>query len=170
MKQIFLYGNIDEETSKEVVKDMYELDEDFILNINSSGGDITDAFAIINAINDIKTRHNIYGLGNGKIYSSAVPIFVSCTKRFIMPNTSALLHSCSVSYNSNKLRDTLEDLDLIKKLDNELDKIIINKSKITKKQYEKEVTIKNRDWYLTDEEIITYGIAEKIIKKISEIK
>ena len=35
---------------------------------------------------------------------------------------------------------------------------------------EKEVTIKNRDWYLTDEEIITYGIAEKIIKKISEIK
>ena len=149
---------------------MYELDEDFILNINSNGGDITDAFAIINAINDIKTRHNIYGLGNGKIYSSAVPIFVSCTKRFIMPNTSVLLHSCSVSYNSNKLRDTLEDLDLVKKLDNELDKIIINKSKITKKQYEKEVTIKNRDWYLTDEEIITYGIAEKIIKKINDIK
>lgn len=96
----FLYGPIDEESIASALKWlMYEnlKEEDKVLNliINSEGGNLQDAFALIDMIRS--SKHDVRTVGIGNVISSAFLIFVSGTKglRTIAPNASILCHQYS---------------------------------------------------------------------------
>ena len=96
----FLYGPIEEENINAALKWlMYEnlKEEDKVLNlvINSTGGNLQDAFALIDMIRN--SKHDVRTVGIGNVISAAFMIFVSGTKglRTIAPNASILCHQFS---------------------------------------------------------------------------
>ncbi len=98
-----IYDEIDNEVAKQitqwVIESNFTDDEEKpdVLNllINSPGGSLTDAFAIIDIMNS--SHIPIRTVGMGQIASAALMIFISGTKgqRILTPNTSILSHRFS---------------------------------------------------------------------------
>jgi ATP-dependent Clp protease, protease subunit len=94
-------GEIDEERIEGVIRWLiYENANDtpqktLTLYINSQGGSVTDAFALIDMMKN--SRHDIRTIGIGSVMSSAFLIFASGTSglRFIARNASILSHQYS---------------------------------------------------------------------------
>lgn len=97
----FLVGDIEEENVNDAIKwIVYEnldlkAEKTLTLYINSSGGDLYQAFALIDTIK--KSAHPIRTIGIGQIMSAAFLIFASGTKgqRFIAKNTGIMCHQFS---------------------------------------------------------------------------
>ena len=93
-----IFDEVTEETAKQVIQWVIEMnyseDRPEVLNllINSPGGSLTDAFAIIDVM---KSSHiPIRTIGLGQIASAALMIFLAGAKgqRVLTPNTSILSH------------------------------------------------------------------------------
>lgn len=99
----FLNGDIDENTVGNAIKwIVYEnLDQKhpktLTLYINSSGGDLYQAFALIDIMKS--SHHPIRTVGHGQIMSAAFLIFTCGTpgQRYIAPNTGIMCHQYSDS-------------------------------------------------------------------------
>ena len=96
----FLTGEISEENVEECIKWLvYEnfdnKDKILSLYINSTGGDLYSAFALIDIINN--SQHPVRTIAIGAAMSSAFLIFASGTngERYIGPNTSLMCHQFS---------------------------------------------------------------------------
>jgi ATP-dependent Clp protease protease subunit len=100
-KHTFLIsGDIDTETIRDAIRWLiYENASDnektLTLYINSNGGSVTDAFALIDMMK--QSKHSIRTIGIGSVMSSAFLIFAAGTQgyRFIAKNTSILSHQYS---------------------------------------------------------------------------
>lgn len=97
----FLIGEIEEENVNECIKwIVYEnlnpkADKILTLYINSQGGDLYQAFALVDIMNS--SQLTIRTIGMGSIMSAAFLIFASGTKgeRYIAPNTGIMCHQFS---------------------------------------------------------------------------
>lgn len=133
------------------------------LLINSSGGNITDAFAITDVIEQLKMKIRTIALG--QVYSAAVVLLLSGTKheRFAMKHTDFLIHQYSwqsqeqIRYNELVLRRNKEDELTEKMID-----FYIKHSKLKKKEIE-DILKKGKDFYFNAKTALKYGIIDKII-------
>lgn len=97
----FLSGEINEDTALETIQwiiyENLDVSKPKILQlyINSSGGSLYDAFALIDVM--ARSHHPIRTIGLGSIMSSAFLIFASGKKgeRYIAPNTGIVCHQFS---------------------------------------------------------------------------
>lgn len=163
----FLYGDIDEESIKKVIQWItYEnMQEDanktLTLYINSSGGDLYEAFALIDTMK--ASKYDIRTIGIGKIMSAAFLIFCSGTKgqRFIGKNTGIMCHQYhdNIDGKYHDLKASMKEgencnermLDILKECSNMDAKSI--KSKL----------MNSSDVYLKSHELVTLGLADQII-------
>jgi ATP-dependent Clp protease protease subunit len=131
--------------------------------INSDGGSVTAVMNFINAIQLSKTP--VHTIGMGKVYSAGGLMLMSGHKRFIFPSTTALIHDGSDGYigNVGKMKDYQE---FSKKMESHMEDWIIKNTKITKELYKEKC---REDWWLFPNEIIEYGLADKIITDLDEI-
>ena len=106
----YLNGEIDSENIGKAVKWILDADlqtkpkKTLKLYINSTGGDLYEAFALIDVMK--KSRHNISTIGVGAIMSGAFLIFASGKKgmRYIGENTGIMNHQHSDAIDS-KMHD-----------------------------------------------------------------
>lgn len=166
---IFCWNQIDLGFSERVISKLLEFnrtkDEKNIttLLINSSGGNITDAFAITDIIEQLDMKIRTIALG--QVYSTAVVLLLSGTKheRYAMRHTDFLIHQYSwqsqeqTRYNELVLRRNKED-ELTEKL---LD-FYIRHSKLKKKEIEN-ILKKGKDFYFDAKTALKFGIVDKII-------
>lgn len=164
----FLYGDIDEEVIKKTIQwityeNMIEGEEDktLTLYINSSGGDLYEAFALIDTMK--ASKYDIRTIGIGKIMSAAFLIFCSGTKgqRFIGKNTGIMCHQYhdNIDGKYHDLKASMKEgencnermLDILKECSNIDAKTI--KSKL----------MNSSDVYLKSQELVTLGLADQII-------
>ena len=168
---IFINKTIDGEISNYVCREIIEQNLANIRNksiqliINSEGGNIADAFAIIDIIKWSKIP--IHALGIGEVCSSALLIFMACRKgyRILSPRTMLLSHRFFTSSDGNQA-----ELQASRKYQDMLHKIMVNHYlKYTKfrsfKQVEKYV-LREVDTWLTAEDAVKHGIADKIEKSL----
>jgi ATP-dependent protease ClpP protease subunit len=161
LKKIYLFGEITEESSKEIVSEIMNCKTDILLVINSSGGDVDSGNSIINAIN--WCDKNIYTLGNGAVYSMAFQIFLHGKKRFSMPNTIFMFHDVKYDLSDYQNLNDLEDfIKFEKKQKRKLNIDIYKKTKIPKKIVEKIIKEK-KDLYINNEQALIYNIIEGIV-------
>jgi len=161
LKKIYLFGEITEESSREVVSQIMNCESDIILFINSSGGDVDSGNSIINAIN--WCDRNVYTVGNGAVYSMAFQIFLYGKKRFSMPNTLFMFHDIKYDVSDYKSLNDLEDfIKFEKKQKQILNCDVYKKTKIPKKIVEKIIKEK-KDLYINNENALKYNIIESII-------
>lgn len=162
---IFLGDGVNEHTANLVVAQLLFLDnqapgKDIYLYINSPGGSVYDALAIYDTMNFVKSDVQTVGIG---IQASAAAFLLSSGtkgKRFILPHATVMVHQPS-SGTRGKVTD--QEIDLreslrVKKL---LEGIM---AKNTGQKPAKIHEDMERDKWMTAEESVKYGIADKIIQ------
>lgn len=162
-----LCGYIDEEKIEDALRWLiYEnlRDEEKTLTfyINSQGGNLNDAFALIDLMKI--SKHPIRTIGIGSVMSSAFLIFAAGSKglRCISRNTSILSHQYSAEIGEFKHHDiksyakeaeyTNERMIRLLKECSNLDTSIVKKK-----------LLPPTDVWLTAEELIDFGIADQIL-------
>lgn len=124
MYQILLYGDIssyqvtnrDVITSKEVFEKLLKANgQDLEITINTLGGDVNEAFAIVNLINEYKAKHNAHvtTIANGECASSGVLLLLAGDTRKVKANTYPFIHNVwtSASGDANEFKAIADDLE-----------------------------------------------------------
>ena len=133
--------------------------------INSNGGSLNAIMELITICNLSKTP--VYAIGMGKCYSAGGLLLMGIPKgnRYILSTTEALVHDGS----TGSMGDTgkvLDDLEQTKKTEEITKHFILDHTTIPEELYDKNY---RRNWWLTSDEIIKYGLADHIIKNIEEL-
>lgn len=162
----FLIGEIEEENVNECIKwlvyeNLDSKDKTLTLYINSTGGDLYSAFALIDIIKS--SQHTVRTVAIGAAMSAAFLIFASGDKgeRYIGKNTSLMCHQFSDSTEGkyHDIKATMKDNELSNQRMVEVlqDATGLAPSVIKKK------LLPASDVYLTSDEAIELGIADNIL-------
>jgi ATP-dependent Clp protease protease subunit len=163
----FLVGEICEENVNETIKwIVYEnldkrSDKILTLYINSAGGDLYQAFALIDIMKT--SKHPVRTIGIGAVMSAGFLIFASGSKgeRYIGINTGIMCHQFSggmeAKYHDIKAEVKEADLTNRKMVDILRDATGLTTTKIKSK------LLPASDVYLTINEVIELGIADHIL-------
>lgn len=103
-RRIYLFGEINEESSAGVIQEIHEINdwdhrtlgpgedpEPILLIINSYGGTVTEALAIIDAMDSSPAE--VHTLVTGKAFSSAMVIALAGAVRYVTRNSNYMWHS-----------------------------------------------------------------------------
>ncbi len=161
-----IYDDIDCEVAKQVTQ--FIIEQQFgdpesrpdVLNvlINSQGGSVTDAFAIIDVM--ASSHIPIRTIGLGQIASAALMIFLVGNERILTPNTSILSHRFSAGA-SGKQHDLFA---IQKEYSLTSDRMVDHYVKYTKISKKKiiEFLLPPQDVYLSAKEALDLGLCHKV--------
>jgi ATP-dependent Clp protease, protease subunit len=173
-RNIILIDSIDQNSIKYAICDIYNINEfdfnnelefknyerepiNFILS--SFGGDIYCALSLIGAIQTSITPIHITVLGYAM--SAGFYILLAGHKRIMHKKSFLMLHNTNftISDDTNTVKNEMIQNE---KIDELLDNIIIERTKITKSLLKKK-KIENLEWYFNADEAIKYNIVDQII-------
>ncbi len=170
-RQIILSGEINEETSEKIIKQLLLLEADsdkpIYIYIDSPGGSIDSGFGIYDMIRFINAP--VYTIGTGLIASmgSIILLAVPKERRFGLPNSHYLIHQPLIG---GVARGVATDLEIqaveIAKSKEKLIKLIANETGKSEEEVRKDC---DRDHWLSSDEAKDYGLISKIISKRSEL-
>lgn len=164
-----LKDNIDTENTSEAIEFILKHNlrpykkrfKHLTLIINSPGGDLSAAFALIDIIQGSKIP--VHTLGLGQISSAGLLIFMSGKKGFrtITPNTSILSHQFSWASEGKEH----ELLAIIKEYNLTSKRMLNHYMKCTglKEETVKKILMPPQDVYLDADEAVKYNIADKVV-------
>lgn len=127
--------------------------------IDSCGGSLTDAFTIIDAIRMSKTP--VITIATGCAYSAGFFIFISGHKRIAYPHASFLYHEGSATNGgtAGQFRNFADFYDIQL---TQLKQIVLDYTDVDEDEYNKH---KKDDWWMTAEDALNYGMADKIAEE-----
>lgn len=170
-RQIILSGEINEENSEKIIKQLLLLEADsdkpIYIYIDSPGGSIDSGFGIYDMIRFINAP--VYTIGTGLIASmgSIILLAVPKERRFGLPNSHYLIHQPLIG---GVARGVATDLEIqaveIAKSKEKLIKLIANETGKSEEEVRKDC---DRDHWLSADEAKDYGLISKIISKRSEL-
>ncbi|PWV97551.1 ATP-dependent Clp protease proteolytic subunit ClpP [Hoeflea marina] len=168
-RTIFIYGGITQELAQKVCAQLVALsaasDEDIRVFVNSPGGHVESGDAIHDMIKFIKPKVTM--IGTGWVASAGALIYVSVPKerRICLPNTRFLLHQPS-----GGARGMASDIEIqaneIIKMNKRLIRIFAKATGQTEEKIAKDI---DRDYWISAEDAITYGLVSKIVTSQTEI-
>ena len=168
-RKIYLWGQVNDETAREIVERLLYLDamdkgKDIHLYINSPGGVITSGMAIYDTMQMIKSDVATICMGLAASMGALLLCGGCPKKRFVFPHSRVMIHQPLIS---GQIIAPAVDIKIqaeeIRKIRDELNRIIANSSKRSLKQVEADT---DRDYYLNAKEALEYGIVDKIIDKL----
>ena len=162
---IFLGEDVNPHTANLVVAQLLFLQsedpkKDIFLYINSPGGSVYDGMAIYDTMQHIKCDVQTVGIGLQASMGAFLLSSGTKGKRFVLPHSKVMIHQPS-SGTRGKVSDMEIDLKeslAVRKLLNE---ILAKNTGQKLSQIEKDV---DRDYWMTADEAVAYGIADKVIK------
>jgi ATP-dependent Clp protease, protease subunit len=168
-RSIFIYGPITQELAQKVNTQLVALaaasDEDIRIYVNSPGGHVESGDSIHDMIKFIKPK--VWMIGTGWVASAGALIYVAAPKerRIALPNTRFLLHQPS-----GGTRGMASDIEIqareIIKMNERLIKIFAKATGQTEEKIAKDI---DRDYWLSAEEGVAYGLASRVVVNQSEI-
>jgi len=161
---VFLGGVIDDDTANIVIAQLLFLQsedskKDVHLYINSPGGSVSAALAILDTMNHIKNDVSTVCIG---MAASAAALLLSAGKkgkRFSLPNSEIMIHQ-PMGGAQGQATDIEITAKQIVKLKAKLNKLMSDNTGKSVSQVEKDA---DRDYYMSAEEAKKYGIIDKII-------
>lgn len=163
---IFLGEQVNEHTANVVVAQLLHLanedpKKDIQLYINSPGGSVYDGLAIYDTMQFIKPDVATYGIGLQASMGAFLLSSGAKGKRFMLPNSRAMIHQPS-SGTQGKISDQEITLREGLRLKQRLNEILARNTGQKLSKIEKDV---DRDFWMSAEESVEYGLADKVIKK-----
>lgn len=169
-RSIFIYGPINQELAQKVCTQLVALaaasDDDIRIYVNSPGGHVESGDSIHDMIKFIKPK--VWMIGTGWVASAGALIYVATPKerRICLPNTRFLLHQPS-----GGTRGPASDIEIqareIIKMNQRLIKIFSEATGQTEEKIAKDI---DRDYWLSAQEGVAYGLASRVIVNQSEIE
>lgn len=160
---IILCGEIDDMNSNTIVAELLYLDSinhnDISIYINSPGGSVTAGMAIYDTMNFIKSDVSTICVGMAASMGAFLLSSGKKGKRFCLPNSEIMIHQ-PLGGAQGQATEIKIAAERILKLKDKLNKML---SKNTGKDLK---TIENdteRDYFLSAEEALNYGLIDKIL-------
>lgn len=162
---VFLSGPIDDTIANIIIAQLLFLDsqstkEDIKLYINSPGGEVTAALAIYDTMQYVKADVSTICVG---MAASAAALLLTAGekgKRVILPNSEVLIHQV-MGGTQGQATDIAIHADHIIRIKKRLNDIMAKHTKQPIARIAKDV---ERDYFMTAQEALKYGIVDKIIK------
>ena len=157
VEQIINYNRIDEG------KDPAER-EPIRLYINSPGGDVTEGFALISAMELSKTP--VHTINMGQWSSMAFLIGIAGHKRFSLPKASFLMHDGSIFLygTANKVKDRVEFENRVE--DEVVKPFVLEHSRMSEEEYDK---LDRKEFYMLAKDALEYGFIDEVITELDAI-
>lgn len=161
---IILNGEINDSLANSIVAQLLFLDsenhEDISLYINSPGGVITSGMAIYDTMNFIKSDVSTICIGLAASMAAFILSSGKKGKRYALPNAEVMIHQPlgGAKGQATEIKIAAEH---ILKLKDKLNTIL---AKNTNKPLEKIQNDTERDYFLTSDDSLEYGLIDKIIE------
>ena len=165
---IFLGEEVNEHTANSVVAQLLHLayvdpQADISLYINSPGGSVYDGMAIYDTMNFIKPDVATYGIGLQASMGAFLLSSGAKGKRFCLPHAKVMIHQPS-SGTHGKVTDMEIDMKETLEVKEMLAKIM---AKNTGQKLAKVKSDMERDYWMTPDDAVKYGLIDKVLTKLS---
>jgi ATP-dependent Clp protease protease subunit len=163
---IFINGEINTHMSDVIVAQLLFLesedsDKDISLYINSPGGEVTAGMAMYDTIQFIKPDVQTMVMGQACSMGSLLAQAGSAGKRFMLPNARHMIHQPSGGARGmqSDIEISYKEITYLKK---RLTEIYVkhNSAGKTYEEFERDM---DRDYFMSAEEAVQYGLADKIL-------
>ncbi len=167
---VMIAGEVDQEMAADVVSRLLVLDaksnEPIKVIISSPGGHVDSGYAIHDVMRFIASP--VIALGVGWVASIAVPILLGAekTKRLSLPNTRFLLHQPSGGAGGQAADIRIEAQEILK-IRKRINALISGETGQTE---EKVARDSDRNFWMSADEALEYGLIHKIVNSIEEMK
>jgi len=163
---IFISGEIDDNTANLVVAQLLFLeaenpDKDINIYINSPGGSITAGMAIYDTMEYIKPDVSTICVGMAASMGAFLLAAGANGKRFALPNAEVMIHQ-PLGGAKGQASDIKIQANRILKMREDLNKILSEKTGKPYDQIEKDT---DRDFFMTAQEAVAYGLIDKVFVK-----
>ncbi len=163
---VFLGDEVNDYTANLVIAQMLTLEKedpdlDISLYINSPGGSVVDGLAIYDVMQFVSCDVATYCVGNACSMGAILLAAGAEGKRYMLPNSRAMIHQVSGGF-----RGTAADINVQAKETNflmdKLMEILSNHTGKSVKQVRKDC---DRDYYMSAEQALEYGLIDKVLNK-----
>jgi len=163
---IFLGTEINDVVANSIIAQLLflenqEPEKDIKIYINSPGGSVTAGLAIYDTIQYIKPDVSTICVGLAASMSAVLLASGTKGKRFALPNAEILIHQV-MGGAEGQATDIKIRAERILKMKDRLNKILSNHTGSSLEKIEKDT---DRDYFMSAEEALKYGIIDKIIRK-----
>lgn len=169
-RQIILSGEVNKELAEKVIRQLLILEADsaskpIYVYIDSPGGDVDAGFAIFDMIRFIKPP--VYTIGMGLVASAGALILLAASKnyRLGLPNSHYLIHQPL-----SGIKGVATDIEIHAK---EIEKIRAKINALIAEETGKDVAEvakdTDRDYWLSADEAVNYGLILQVIKTRSDL-
>lgn len=161
---IFLGEEVTDTTANLVVAQLLHLesqdaDKDISLYINSPGGSVTAGLAILDTMNYIKCDVSTICLGECASMAAVLLSNGTKGKRFVLPNSMVLIHQPSGGAQGQQTEIAIV-ADFMKKTRERLNGILAENTGQSLETIQRDT---ERDNYMTAQEAVDYGLADRVI-------
>jgi ATP-dependent Clp protease, protease subunit len=168
---IFLGTPVDDMVANLIVAQLLLLDsenpeKDIMLYINSPGGSVTAGFAIYDTIQHIRADVTTICLGQAASMGAFLLACGTPGKRMALPHSRILIHQPlgGAQGQATDIEIQAAEINRMKKLINEL---LAHHTGQSLKKIEKDT---DRDYIMSAEEAVAYGMVDKVITRVEEVK
>ena len=167
-RTVFINGAISTEMSHVIVAQLLFLesedpDKDIYVYVNSGGGEVTAGMAIYDTMQFIKPDVQTIVMGQACSMGSLLASSGAKNKRFILPNARHMIHQPSGG-SRGQATDMLIQVTEILKMKQVLTKIYVKHNSVGK-TFEEFTADMERDNFMSAQEAVDYGLADKILEK-----
>lgn len=168
-RSLTLFGEINDKIARSVTERLLALasesDDPISIYISSPGGHVESGDVVYDMIKFIKPAVKV--IGTGWVASAATTIYLAAEKenRFALPNTRFLIHQ-PLGGSRGDATDIAIQAEQIVKTKARINQLIANE---TAQDIERVAQDTDRDYWMTVEEAIDYGIVSKVVTSASEI-
>ncbi len=168
-RKIFLWDEVSDESSADIVRkllylDMLDHDKEITLYMSTPGGSISAGMAVYDTMKLIKAPIKVVVVGiamsMGSILLSAAPK----GRRFLFPSARVMIHQPLIM---GEMSGTAVDMHIqameLERMREELNKILAEASG---QPLEKIAADTDRDFFMTAQEAVDYGLADGIITEL----
>lgn len=168
-RAITIFGEINDKVARSVTEKLLALaaesDDPISIYISSPGGHVESGDVVYDMIKFIKPTVKV--IGTGWVASAATTIYLAAEKknRFSLPNTRFLVHQPSGGSRGDATDIAIQAEEIIK-MRARINQMIADE---TGQPLERVAKDTDRDYWMTVEEAVEYGIVSKVVSSISEI-
>ena len=171
-RSTFISESIDAGVARRVISDLLLLDEqnNEMINVylNSPGGEINSGFAIFDTLRYVKSPARVINAGLCASIATIINISVPKERRYALPNARFLIHQPLIM---GQVEGQASDLEItakeILKLREKINKLLAEACGQSIDRVAEDTT---RDYWMTAQEALDYGLVNKIITSKDELE
>jgi ATP-dependent Clp protease, protease subunit len=170
-RKVLLFGAIDDKLARDVTGRLLALasasDKPIDVFINSPGGHVESGDTIHDVIRFVDSVAPVRIIGTGWVASAGALIYVAGAKdrRFCLPNTRFLLHQPMGGVRGPAVDIDIEAREIVK-MRERINHMIARE---TGQPYEKVTRDTDRNYWMSAQEAIVYGLVARVITTLSEL-